>query len=223
MTLLRRLLLLPLLAPLLLVVWLALLNPRPALSLRLLIWRSPSLSLGSWLALAGGGGALLSASATALALSQASRRPLGWQQSRRPPDPSERWRESRQPESRWRPEPQEETPRSRAASAPRAAAAPPVSAAAAGPSRSPGEPAPTVEVPFRVIRRGHGGATSPGPFARSRAATATGPATDSAPADAAPRSPADAGRWARASGSQAAATAPARDDDWDSPAESEDW
>ena len=67
MALLQRLLLLPLLAPLLLVLLVGALNPRPSLSLRLLIWTSPALPIGVWIALAGGGGAGLSAAAAALA------------------------------------------------------------------------------------------------------------------------------------------------------------
>ena len=68
MALLQRLLLLPLLAPLLLVLLVGALNPRPSLSMRLLIWTSPALPIGVWIALAGGGGAGLSAAAAALAL-----------------------------------------------------------------------------------------------------------------------------------------------------------
>ncbi len=66
--LLRRLLLLPLLAPLLAVLLLGAINPSPWVGLRLLIWRSPEWTIGSWIALAAGGGAALSATATALAL-----------------------------------------------------------------------------------------------------------------------------------------------------------
>ena len=66
--LLQRLLLFTLLAPLLAVLALAALNLSPAVSLRLLIWTSPALPLGSWLALAVGGGGLLSAAATSAAL-----------------------------------------------------------------------------------------------------------------------------------------------------------
>lgn len=65
---LRRLLLLPLLAALAAVIALVLLNPRPLVSLRLLVWTSPALPIGSWLAIALGGGGLLSASATLAAL-----------------------------------------------------------------------------------------------------------------------------------------------------------
>ena len=66
--LLRRLLLLPLLAPLLAVLLVGAINPRQWVGLRILIWRTPEWTIGSWLALAAGGGAALSATATALAL-----------------------------------------------------------------------------------------------------------------------------------------------------------
>ncbi|MGB5135349.1 MAG: hypothetical protein WBN89_09275, partial [Prochlorococcaceae cyanobacterium] len=75
MSLLRRLLLLPLLAPLLAVLVIGAVNPRPAVRMRLLTWTSPPLPIGVWLLLASGGGALLSAGATTLAL-QGQRQPL---------------------------------------------------------------------------------------------------------------------------------------------------
>ncbi|MGB7564596.1 MAG: hypothetical protein WBM08_07560, partial [Prochlorococcaceae cyanobacterium] len=64
----RRLLLIPLLAPLLAVLLVGALNPRPVLRLRLLVWSAPALPIGIWMALAAGSGALLSGGATALAL-----------------------------------------------------------------------------------------------------------------------------------------------------------
>ncbi len=135
---LRQLLLLPLLAPLLAVMLVGALNPRPAVSLRLLIWSSPALPIGVWILLAAGGGGLLSATSTSLALRTGSApagvAPRGPRQVRRP---------------LWEREPEE--PREQAGSAGGAWGAP--AAAAAGPSRAPGEPAPTVAVPFRVIRR----------------------------------------------------------------------
>jgi hypothetical protein len=89
--LLRRLLLLPLLAPLLAVLLVGALNPRPWVGLRLLIWRTPEWTIGSWLALAAGGGGALSAAATALALQAGStgprrqlHRPIQAGHSRRP-------------------------------------------------------------------------------------------------------------------------------------------
>ncbi len=124
MTLLRQLLLIPLLAPLLAVMLVGALNPRPTLSLRLLIWSTPSLPIGIWLLIASGGGGLLSAAATGLALrAPAAGRPPQ-RQVRRPARPDAPvWEEARPPSS-WD----------------------------AGPSRPVGEPPPTVAVPFRVIR-----------------------------------------------------------------------
>ncbi len=147
---LRRLLLLPLLSPLLALLVIGALNPRPGVTLRLLTWSSPPLPLGAWIALAGAGGAALSAGATALALGE-GRAPLGRQVRRRVgPQSREPWEEEPLEEDepwrgqRWR-EPQAEAP------------APPAWLDA-GRSRAPGEPLPTVAVPFRVIRRGGGGA-----------------------------------------------------------------
>lgn len=124
MTVLRQLLLIPLLAPLLAVLLAGAINPRPAISLRLLVWSSPALPLGVWLMLAAGGGGLLSAMGTGLALRSGG---PGLQRQVRRAAPAGGWRE-----------PEEAMP-------------PP---ATAGPSRAAGEPSPTVEVPYRVIRRG---------------------------------------------------------------------
>lgn len=139
MPLLPRLLLVPLLAPLLVVLLVAALNPRPAVSLRLLTWSSPALPLGLWLALAGAGGAALSGAATALALGQGAE-PLQRTVRRERPR-SEPWPD------RWGEEPQERPVPPRAT---------------AGPARAAGEPAPTVSVPFRVIRRGPPSAATSG-------------------------------------------------------------
>lgn len=118
---LRRLLLLPVLAPWVAVAALALLNPRPAVPLRLLTWTSPALPIGSWMAMATAGGGLLSATATLAVLRRGGRagRPAEAGSSQ-PPTPGARPRGT------------------------------------AGPQRPPGAPPPTVEVPFRVIRRGRG-------------------------------------------------------------------
>ncbi len=139
---LRRLLLLPVLAPLLAVLLVGALNPRPWVSLRLITWSSAPLPLGAWMALAGAGGAALSAGATSLALGQGAT-PLRRQVRRRigveSPEPWEQGEEEfeslRQQRSRRESPPAE------------------WSSAGAGGSRAPGEPAPTVSVPFRVIRR----------------------------------------------------------------------
>jgi hypothetical protein len=67
-SLLQRLLLLPLLSPLLAVLLLGALNPRPWVALRLLTWISPAWPLGAWISAAAAAGAGLSAAATSLAL-----------------------------------------------------------------------------------------------------------------------------------------------------------
>ncbi len=154
---LRRLLLLPVLAPLLALLIVAALNPRPATSLRMLTWRSPPLPLGLWIALAGGGGALLSAGAAGLALRQGS------SSTARTAADSGRWPQERRSQERWqqerghqesseqadRPERQPlweaQSPRGESSHA---------GGISAGGSRAPGEPPPTVSVPFRVVRRG---------------------------------------------------------------------
>jgi hypothetical protein len=152
---LRRLLLLPLLAPLLAALVVAAINPRPAIALRLLIWRSPALPMGAWIALAAAGGAAMSASASGLALRQGATTPLRRRvrsEAREAWSPAEVW-----PQAERREAAQAEAP-------PRWS-----SAAAAPPPRAPGEPAPTVEVPFRVIRRA-AAEPAPAPAAAERAA-----------------------------------------------------
>ena len=146
MVLLQRLLLLPLLTPLLVVLLVGGLNPRPSLALRLLVWTSPALPIGAWIALAAAGGAGLSAAGAALALGTGAgdlRR-----QVRR--SPRESWSENG-------PEPWEEN----AGRTPPPRQSAPPQGPSAGPSRPPGDPAPTVAVPFRVIRKGRPPASSP--------------------------------------------------------------
>ena len=167
--LLQRLLLFTLLAPLLAVLALAALNLSPAVSLRLLIWTSPALPLGSWVALAVGGGGLLSAAATSAALQSgvAARRqvPLKTEAPGR-----------RQESATWDPAHSETDSRETAgqgnASGGNSSRNPagrnsanrqnlgweandwndPLATNPA-PPRPPGAPPPTVEVPFRVIRK----------------------------------------------------------------------
>jgi hypothetical protein len=147
--LLQRLLLFTLLAPLLAVLALAALNLSPAVSLRLLIWTSPALPLGSWLALAVGGGGLLSAAATSAALQSgvAARR-----QVQLKAEAPGRRRES----PAWDPAYSETTGRRSASRQNLDRQAnywnDPLAANPA-PARPPGAPPPTVEVPFRVIRK----------------------------------------------------------------------
>ena len=165
MIVLHRILLLPLLSPLLAVLLVAAINPRPAVSVRLLTWSSPAWPLGAWLAAAAGLGAAMSAGGAALALQgqnvapparrQVRRRSAGWGDEPRggsDADQGNTWNE-----------------------APTAAAQP--AAAWAGPARGAGEPAPTVSVPFRVIRKG---SATP----RNAAAAATPAAAPAATADA---------------------------------------
>lgn len=142
---LRQLLLLPFLAPLVAVLLVGAINPRPAIQLRLLIWSSPALPLGVWIMLAAGSGGLLSAVGTGLALRTS--RPALQRQVRRPA------------RSGTTAEPWE---------SPAETAEPAAAPWAAGPNRPAGEPSPTVEVPYRVIRRGR-------PVGRAEATTATPP------------------------------------------------
>jgi uncharacterized integral membrane protein len=154
----RQLLLLPLLAPLLAVVLIGAVNPRPAVALRLLTWTSPALPIGVWMMLAAVGGAGISAAGTALALSTGGGRELQ-RQVRRPVTPRT---DGGGPDPAvgtgtdfgigWEP------PRARHRSA--AGSGP----GAAGPTRAAGESSPTVAVPYRVIRRAAAGA-APAPAA----------------------------------------------------------
>ncbi len=160
---------------------LAALNPRPYLALRLLIWTTPPLPIGLWIGLGASGGALLSASAATLTLRQSGATPR--RSGRRWPeatvDISEPW------SGTW----QEQPPAARMAawfSRPQRGVSPmgpeagpaleerPPHRVGAGPQRAPGEPAPTVAVPFRVLHR---------PGARSTAAQPASGA-DSEPATA---------------------------------------
>jgi len=127
--LLTRLLLLPLLSPLLAVLLIAAVNPRPWVALRLLTWTSPAWPLGGWLASGVAVGAGISAAGAALALQTQPTALRPRRQVRRGADDGA--------PSRSAPE----RPQRR-------------STPWAGPSRSASDPPPTVSVPFRVIRRG---------------------------------------------------------------------
>lgn len=148
MTLLQRLLLLPLLSPLLALLLLGAVNPRPWVALRLLTWVSPAWPLGIWISAAAAAGAGLSAAGTALALQAGDNAMLPRRQVRRRSEEPNRWSE---PDDSPRP-------------------------AWAGPGRAAGEPAPTVSVPFRVIRRSQGAAAPSAPAAAPAAATSAAPA-----------------------------------------------
>ncbi len=148
---LQRLLLLPLLSPLLVVLLVAAINPKPWVKVRLLTWSSASLPVGGWMAAAATIGAVLSGAGTALALqeqgsgllprrqvrrSRGSEPPMGSDGSTAAPHQNEGWGEEQARPSAW-----------------------------AGPARRAGEPAPTVSVPFRVIRKGS--ATQPAQSAKT--------------------------------------------------------
>ena len=193
---LRRLLLLPLLSPLVAATVLGALNPTPVLSLRLLTWSSPALPLGAWISAAALGGAVLSGAGTSLALrppGAALRRRVrleraapGWEAT--PPQEEGNRRHSPGPGRAARgrgADPTETYGRGSGAS----------NFAAATPTPAPGEPLPTMTVPFRVIRRADG--------ARPQAA----------PAEV-------AGPWSRSAGANPQAVAQL--EDWGSPAD-EDW
>jgi hypothetical protein len=177
----RRLLVVPLLTPLVAVLLVAALNPGPRLSFRVLTWESPGAPLGLWLAAAALGGAALSGGAAGLALRQGTERP-GRQRTSTRASEREPWFQEPAAEGRWRG--REEGPRpSWRRDIPReSAAAPgrepePFGRAAPGgsvaPERAPGDPAPTVAVPFRVLRR---------PGSSAAAATASAPVTWDQPA-----------------------------------------
>ncbi|SBO41944.1 conserved protein of unknown function [Cyanobium sp. NIES-981] len=152
----RQLLLLPLLAPLLAVVLIGAVNPRPAVALRLLTWSTPSLPIGVWMMLAAAGGAGVSALGTALAMS-AGERELQ-RQVRRPLNSREaNVEDSRQPSA----PPRETGWPGMDADSEAPAGYPPAYGPGAGPTRAAGESSPTVAVPYRVIRRA--GATTASP------------------------------------------------------------
>ena len=153
---LRRLLLLPLLSPLLAATVLGALNPTPVLSLRLLTWTSPALPLGAWISAAALGGAVLSGAGTSLALRppvaalrrrvRLERAAPGWEATA--PEQGGNRRHSPSPGRAARgrgADPTESYGRGSGASE-----------FAATPTPAPGEPLPTMTVPFRVIRRADG-------------------------------------------------------------------
>lgn len=148
------------------VLLLAALNPRPPVSLRLLASRSPALPLGVWLAAGGAGGALLSGLATALALREGRRSRRG-SDGRAAQEAQEPWFSPTWPMERGRAAAEPEGPD-------HSGGEPASWPQAAGPERGPGEPPPTVSVPFRVLRRPQRSASAtPG---QATAAAAQGPA-----------------------------------------------
>ena len=194
---LRRLLLLPLLSPLLAATVLGALNPTPVLSLRLLTWTSPALPLGAWISAAALGGAVLSGAGTSLALCppvaalrrrvRLERAAPGWDATPLEQGGNRRHSPSPGRAARGRgADPTETYGRGSGASE-----------FAATPTPAPGEPLPTMTVPFRVIRR-----------------------ADGARPHAAPAEVAGPGPWSRSPGANTQAAA--QQEDWDSPAD-EDW
>jgi hypothetical protein len=151
-----RLLLLPLLSPLLAVLLIAAVNPRPWVALRLLTWTSPAWPLGGWLATGLAVGAGLSAAGTALALQ-------GQPATLQPRRQVRRGGDGPEPRASSPPPP----PRSEARSAPWA-----------GPSRSASDPPPTVSVPFRVIRRAKAATATANRAPATAAQAAPAPAAD---------------------------------------------
>lgn len=192
---LRRLLLLPLLSPLLAATVLGALNPTPVLSLRLLTWTSPALPLGAWITGAALGGAVLSGAGASLALRQ---QPAALRRRVRLERPGPGW-EAPPPEAggHRRPSPGPGRSATMRGQDPAESYGRGSSdfAAAAAPSPAPGDPLPTMTVPFRVIRR------------------ADGARPHTAPTGA-------AGPWSRSPGAEPQSVVEA--DDWDSPAK-EDW
>jgi len=166
----RGLLLLPLLLPLGAALLVGLLNLSTPARLRLLLWTSPSLSLGSWLILGAGSGALVGSAASLLAVGAAGaaarRQPADW-----PSEPQARSRPQRDAVAGPQPEAQAPTP------APAQAKPANPFSSIPWPARDPQEPAPTVSVPFRVVQR-------PQPPAAASTAATPAPAPASAPASA---------------------------------------
>ena len=167
MSLLQRLLLLPLLSPLLAVMLLGALNPRPWVALRVLTWTTAAWPLGAWIGGAAAAGAALSAAAAGLALQTEPAPLLGRRQVRRGRDEQA----DDEPWTQTRPEPSEV-----------AEARQSPWGNWAGPTRAAADPPPTVSVPFRVIRKGSARADAAAEQASARSRT-TNAATAAAVGD----------------------------------------
>jgi hypothetical protein len=142
---LRALLLLPVLLPLLAALGVGVLNRGEAVRLRLLLWTTPSLPLGSLILLGAGGGAAVGAGSALLALVGAGSSDSLRRRLRRPAGPQGARGEAEvgfgpEPEP-FRPQPFRPEP-SRTES----------SRTEPWPARDPYAPAPTVSVPYRVVR-----------------------------------------------------------------------
>ena len=154
----RRLLVVPFLSPLLAVLLVAALNPRPQLAFRVLTWTTPQAPLGLWLGGAALGGAALSGAGTALALGRRQGAGPGGRRRVTTPRTSRAWadgdwedreddrfRREERPQESW--DGLESEGRGGGSWGERAPAP------AVPPPRAPGEPAPTLDAPFRVLRR----------------------------------------------------------------------
>ena len=131
MTPLQRLLLIPCLSPLLLTLLVGGLNLGKTGGLRILTWELPSLPIGVWMALASTSGAVLCSGGVLAAGSSSVQSRLQ--------------REVRRPFT-WKEETSDQDDQSAASTA----------ATMPWPERDVRDPAPTVSVPFRVIRTGRG-------------------------------------------------------------------
>ena len=159
----RRWLLLPLLLPLLAAMAVGLLNRDQPTRLRLLIWSTPTLPLGSWVLLAASAGALVAAGGTAAA----SMGGTDWVSPRR----QVRYRDAPQAEdSDWGRE-AEPAVSSAAEADPRSPQAAEASGDPPWPERSPHDAPPTVSVPFRVVMTHRSAAAEPEPVRANAAAT----------------------------------------------------
>ncbi|MFM7465512.1 MAG: hypothetical protein ACKO28_08605 [Cyanobium sp.] len=161
----RRLLVLPLLSPLLAVLLVAALNPSPQLSFRLLTWQSPRAPLGLWLGGAALAGAALSGAGTALALRQGQgTSPIPGRRQVRTPF-SRAWAQggvqedgewqafADRPTPPWREQAPKASRQARGSGEERLSRSRREDPVAVAPPRSPGDPAPTVDVPFRILHR----------------------------------------------------------------------
>ena len=142
----RRWLLLPFLLPLMAAIAVGLLNRNQPSRLRLLIWSTPTLPLGSWVLIAAAGGALLSAGVTAGASAGAAgsaptRRQVRYRSEPEPDFPDWDGGDADEHIASSSPEAQTTTRR-----APQAETSEP------WPERSPHDGPPTVSVPFRVVK-----------------------------------------------------------------------
>ena len=156
MTPLQRLLLIPCLSPLLLTLLVAGLNLGKGGSLRILTWQLPTLPIGAWMAIAAATGAALGSGG---ALAASPQQPALQREVRRPFE--------------WPPERSEP---------PEPPNAPPDAASVTWPERDVRDPAPTVSVPFRVIRRGEAQAETV-PMADQAKTTAAGASKAAEPDD----------------------------------------